>query len=231
MDCLCYGSKGERSSKNWFLHRVSFKHDTTCNELIFVGEWQSGHETWYFPPRSRVADPNFVFYPGYWQSLAASTKLVGWSLEQCLATLHCDIVFSWNFNDPDNVCLSLRSLIINYHADTPLCSSWLGKTFKIKLWLLRSLSLLNLRRRNRGCMSPSLSILVYIHKCTFIQPEHRSNSKYDGSHDCFCCRQCTCYRGDWTVNFVFEVDYWNLSEKVSRLLTHGCETCCLICCT
>jgi len=41
----------------------------------------------------------------YWQSLAASTKLVGWSLEQCLAALHCDVVFSWNFNDPDNLLI------------------------------------------------------------------------------------------------------------------------------
>ena len=39
----------------------------------------------------------------YWQSLASSTQLVGWTLEECLATLHLDITFGWNFNDPDNV--------------------------------------------------------------------------------------------------------------------------------
>lgn len=27
-------------------------------------------------------------------------------LELCLATIHVDITSSWNFNDPDNVCLA-----------------------------------------------------------------------------------------------------------------------------
>ena len=55
-----------------------------------------------FTIRSR-ADSNCGFYPEYWQSLAASTELVGWTLKQCLAILHCDIVSNWNFNDPDKV--------------------------------------------------------------------------------------------------------------------------------
>jgi hypothetical protein len=39
----------------------------------------------------------------YWQSLASSIKLVGWTLEECLVTLHRDIALSWNFYDPHNV--------------------------------------------------------------------------------------------------------------------------------
>ncbi|KIM80052.1 hypothetical protein PILCRDRAFT_822897 [Piloderma croceum F 1598] len=42
----------------------------------------------------------------YWQSLASSTELVGWTLEECLAILHHDIALSWNFNDPDNLLSS-----------------------------------------------------------------------------------------------------------------------------
>jgi hypothetical protein len=46
----------------------------------------------------------------YWQSLASSTRLLGRTLEECLATLHRDITSSWNFNDPDNVSFLLCTL-------------------------------------------------------------------------------------------------------------------------
>ena len=49
----------------------------------------------------------------YWQSLASSLNLVGWSLEDCVSTLHNDITSSWNFYDPENVCL----LYNNLHLD------------------------------------------------------------------------------------------------------------------
>ncbi|KAI0254650.1 hypothetical protein BJV78DRAFT_1279766 [Lactifluus subvellereus] len=39
----------------------------------------------------------------YWQSLASSTALARWTLEECLTILHRDIASSWNFNDPDNL--------------------------------------------------------------------------------------------------------------------------------
>jgi len=53
---------------------------------------------------------------GYRQSLASSTNLLGSTLELCLATIHADIISSWNFNDPHGVrslsyCLLPNTLI------------------------------------------------------------------------------------------------------------------------
>ncbi|KIJ57412.1 hypothetical protein M422DRAFT_239010 [Sphaerobolus stellatus SS14] len=39
----------------------------------------------------------------YWSSLASSTNLVGWSLEECLNILHRDITLCWNFFDPGDL--------------------------------------------------------------------------------------------------------------------------------
>jgi len=40
---------------------------------------------------------------GYWQGLASGAGFAGSTLELCLATIHVDIISSWNYNDPDNV--------------------------------------------------------------------------------------------------------------------------------
>jgi len=39
----------------------------------------------------------------YWLGLASGANFSGSTLEQCLATIHFDIISSWNFNDPDNL--------------------------------------------------------------------------------------------------------------------------------
>ncbi|KAI0246610.1 hypothetical protein BJV78DRAFT_125834 [Lactifluus subvellereus] len=69
----------------------------------------------------------------YWQGLASSTELVGWTLEECLTILHCDIASSWNFNDPDNLLsgkdfqnrvMTLAQLVTPDTSNTSELRSW-----------------------------------------------------------------------------------------------------------
>ncbi|KAF7333938.1 G domain-containing protein [Mycena sanguinolenta] len=39
----------------------------------------------------------------YWRGIASSTRFPGFKLQNCLNTLHIDIVTSWNFSDPDEL--------------------------------------------------------------------------------------------------------------------------------
>jgi len=74
----------------------------------------------------------------YWQSLASSTELVGWTLKDCLTILHRDITFSWNFNDPDNLLSGedfrnrLMTLAQLVTPDTSQLPSWFPNPDQIK---------------------------------------------------------------------------------------------------
>ncbi|KAF8815629.1 hypothetical protein BYT27DRAFT_7192709 [Phlegmacium glaucopus] len=74
----------------------------------------------------------------YWQSLASSSNLVGWSLKDCLSTLHDDITSSWNFYDPENLLSGedfrnkIMTLVQLVTADSEQLQSWFQNPEKLQ---------------------------------------------------------------------------------------------------
>jgi len=85
--------------------------------------------------RTKIESSIQVGMKQYWQSLASSTKLVGWTLKDCLTILHSDITFSWNFNDPDNLLSGedFRNRVMTLaQLVTPDTSEWFPNPDQIK---------------------------------------------------------------------------------------------------